>query len=72
MKVTNWRRKLIASLVAGGTLVPGIGYALDIPLGDPSFENYVVTPFAGLILVRVTPMRVLTARIARPAPGSTI
>jgi hypothetical protein len=48
MKVTNWRRKLIASLVAGGTLAPGIGYALDIPLGDPSFENYVVTPFAGI------------------------
>ena len=47
MKVTNWRRKLIASLVAGGTLVPGIGYALDIPLGDPSFENYVVPASPG-------------------------
>ena len=47
MKVTNWRRKLIASLVAGGTLAPGIGYALDIPLGDPSFENYVVPASPG-------------------------
>jgi hypothetical protein len=42
MKVTNWWRKLMASIVAGGTLVPGMSYAIDIPLGDPSFENYVV------------------------------
>ena len=47
MKVTNWRRKLIASLVAAGTLVPTTGYALDIPLGDPSFENYVVPATPG-------------------------
>jgi hypothetical protein len=42
MKVTNWRRKLIKSLVAAGALVPSASYALDIPLGDPSFEAYVV------------------------------
>lgn len=42
MKVTNWRKKIIASIVAGGTLIPSIGYAVDIPLGDPSFETYVV------------------------------
>jgi len=47
MKVTNWRRKLIASLVAAGTLAPAAGYALDIPLGDPSFENYVVPATPG-------------------------
>jgi hypothetical protein len=33
--------------VAGGTLAPGIGYALDIPLGDPSFETYVVPASPG-------------------------
>jgi hypothetical protein len=42
MKVTNWRKKIIASIVAGGALVPGLGYAVDIPLVDPSFELYVV------------------------------
>ena len=42
MKVTNWRRKLMASLVAGGALVPNLSYGIDIPLGDPSFEDYVV------------------------------
>ncbi len=42
MKVTNWRKKLMQSLVAAGTLVPTAGYAIDIPLGDPSFEDYVV------------------------------
>jgi hypothetical protein len=42
MKVTNWCRKLVASIVAGGALAPGISYAVDIPLGDPSFDTYVV------------------------------
>ena len=42
MKVTNWRRKLMASLVAGGALVPATCLAVDIPIGDPSFETYVV------------------------------
>jgi hypothetical protein len=42
MKVTNWRKKLIAGLVAAGVLAPGVGHAVDIPLGDPSFEAYVV------------------------------
>ena len=47
MKVTNWCKKLMASLVAGGALAPGISYALDIPLGDPSFESYVVPAGVG-------------------------
>src|SRR5262245_61704459 len=45
MKVTNWRKKLIASIVAGGTLAPGLTYAISIPLGDPSFENYPVSAY---------------------------
>jgi hypothetical protein len=42
MKVTNWRRKLMASLVAGGLLAPCTANAanLDTNLAvDPSFEN---------------------------------
>ncbi len=42
MKVTNWRRKLMQGLVAAGVLVPTASYAVNIPLGDPSFETYVV------------------------------
>ena len=42
MKVTNWRRKLLASLVAAGVAAPSLIYAVDIPLGDPSFDNYIV------------------------------
>jgi hypothetical protein len=47
MKVTNWRRKLMQGLVAAGVLVPSASYAVNIPLGDPSFENYVVSPGLG-------------------------
>jgi hypothetical protein len=42
MKVTNWRRKFAAALLAGGMWVPSMAFAQDIPLGDPSFENYLV------------------------------
>jgi hypothetical protein len=42
MKVTNWRRKLCAALAAAGIWVPGMAFAAIIPLGDPSFEDYVV------------------------------
>ena len=42
MKVTNWRSKIIASLVASGAITPAVSYAVDIPLGDPSFELYSV------------------------------
>jgi hypothetical protein len=42
MKVTNWRRKLMESLVAAGVLIPSASYAVDIPLLDPSFEVYTV------------------------------
>jgi hypothetical protein len=42
MKVTNWRKRICRTLVAAGMLSPAAAYAVDIPLGDPSFEAYVV------------------------------
>jgi hypothetical protein len=42
MKVTNWRRKLMASLVAGGLLAPSALHAADLNTNlaaNPSFEN---------------------------------
>lgn len=46
MKITNWCKKLSATLLATGILVPSISYAAtNIPLGDPSFEDYAVDPF---------------------------
>lgn len=42
MKVTNWCKKLSATLVAAGLLAPAVSYAANIPLGDPSFEAYSV------------------------------
>lgn len=47
MKVTNWCRKLSAALLAAGVLAPGVSYAIDIPLGDPSFEAFSVPAFPG-------------------------
>lgn len=46
MKVTNWRRKLAASLVAGGLLAPSALYATDINtniLTDGGFEDVSAT-----------------------------
>jgi hypothetical protein len=42
MKITGWCKTLKASLVAAGILLPSIAHAINIPLGDPSFESYVV------------------------------
>ena len=42
MKVTNWRRKLAASLVAGGLMAPTALYAQSLNTNlvqNPSFEN---------------------------------
>ena len=42
MKVTNWRRKLAASLVAGGLLAPCAVEAANLDTNlvtDPGFEN---------------------------------
>jgi hypothetical protein len=41
MKVTHWWKKLSAAIVAAGIWVPN-AYAVNIPLGDPSFEAFVV------------------------------
>jgi hypothetical protein len=41
MKVTNWTKKLSAAIVAAGIWVPS-AHAVNIPLGDPGFETYVV------------------------------
>ena len=42
MKVTNWWKKLSAAIVAAGIWVPNVAHAINIPLGDPGFEDYVV------------------------------
>jgi hypothetical protein len=42
MKVSNWCKKLRAAIFAGGLLAPGMAHAVDIPLGDAGFENFVV------------------------------
>ena len=42
MKVTNWCKKLSAAIVAAGIWVPNVAHAINIPLGDPSFEAYTV------------------------------
>jgi hypothetical protein len=42
MKVTNWCKKLSAAIVAAGISLPSMAYAINIPLGDPDFETYVV------------------------------
>jgi hypothetical protein len=46
MKVTNWTKKLCAAIVAAGIWVPSLAHAVNIPLGDPSFENYTVPAYA--------------------------
>ena len=47
MKITNWCKKLSATLVAAGVLAPAASYAIDIPLGDPSFEDFGVNVAVG-------------------------
>jgi hypothetical protein len=47
MKITNWCRKLAATLLASGIWAPSMAFAITIPLGDPSFEDYVVPPAVG-------------------------
>jgi hypothetical protein len=42
MKVTNWRKKMIASIVAGGVLAPGAANAANLDtnlLANPGFES---------------------------------
>ena len=42
MRIGNWCKKLSATLVAAGIFVPGVAEAVNIPLADPSFEDYTV------------------------------
>jgi hypothetical protein len=45
MRVSNWRKKICASLVAAGMIVPSAARAVDIPLGDPGFEAFSVPSY---------------------------
>lgn len=42
MKIHNWFRKIGSALVAAGFCLGANAYALNLPLGDPSFEDYKV------------------------------
>lgn len=42
MKVTNWRKKLTASIVAAGIWVPGLAQAANINVPDGDFGTYSV------------------------------
>jgi hypothetical protein len=47
MKISNWCKKVALSLVAAGCVNPAAMAAVNIPLGDPSFEDYQI-PTAGV------------------------
>jgi hypothetical protein len=42
MKVTNWKKRIASTLLAAGVFVPSAALAYDIPLADPSFEDYII------------------------------
>jgi PEP-CTERM motif len=42
MKVTKWWKKLSVAIAAAGIWLPSTAFAVNIPLGDPSFEDYMV------------------------------
>jgi hypothetical protein len=42
MKINNWCKHLAGALLAAGIWVPNACYAVNIPLGDASFEDFVV------------------------------
>jgi hypothetical protein len=42
MKISNWLSKVASALVAAGCICPAAMAAVNIPLGDPSFENYAI------------------------------
>jgi hypothetical protein len=42
MKIRNWCKNLSAMLVVAGIWLPNVSYAANIPLGDPSFEAFIV------------------------------
>jgi hypothetical protein len=42
MRIGNWCKNVAATLLAAGIWLPSVSYAANIPLGDPSFEDFVV------------------------------
>ena len=42
MKVGNWTKKLAGAILAAGIWIPSVAFAANIPLGDASFEDFVV------------------------------
>lgn len=42
MKVNNWKKRIASTLLAAGVFVPSAALAYDIPLADPSFEDYAI------------------------------
>ena len=40
MKVSNWRKTIVATIMAAGIWIPGVAQAVNIPLLDASFEDY--------------------------------
>jgi hypothetical protein len=42
MKIGNWLKCVPAALLAAGLTIPNVAYAVNVPLGDASFESYVV------------------------------
>jgi hypothetical protein len=75
MKISRWHRKLGATLLASGLLAPAAAHALDIPLGDPSFEEFVVpttSPAAGYAYAGIVPVRYRPTSpwISRPGAGN--
>jgi hypothetical protein len=45
MRVSNWRKKIYASLATAGLLAPQAAFAVDIPLGDAGFEAFAVPSY---------------------------
>jgi len=72
MRITNWCRKLSATLLAAGIWVPSVSYAAtNIPLGDPSFEDYVVPAFpAGDGFAYAQPIYGYTGAYRPPTTGT--
>jgi hypothetical protein len=45
MKINNWCKHLAGALLAAGIWIPNVSYAINIPVGDNSFEDFVVPAF---------------------------
>jgi hypothetical protein len=75
MKITRWYQRLGAALLACGLLSPAAAQAVNIPLGDPSFEAYAVPttgPTAGYAYAGLTSFnyRPTSPWISRPGAGN--